>query len=59
MSEPNARNTAQDPKEAKEESDPLTDKESLSQDSRDLTPEEQLARYEESLKNGDWGHQPC
>ena len=25
----------------------------------DLTPEEQLARYEESLKNDDWGHQPC
>lgn len=25
----------------------------------DLSPEEQLARYEESLKNDDWGHQPC
>ena len=25
----------------------------------ELTPEEQLARYEESLKNDDWGHQPC
>ena len=24
-----------------------------------LTPEEQLAAYEESLKNDDWGHQPC
>ncbi len=26
---------------------------------RKLTPEEQLAAYEESLKNDDWGHQPC
>ena len=24
-----------------------------------LTPEEQMARYEESLKEDDWGHQPC
>jgi len=24
-----------------------------------LTPEEQLARYEEALKESDWGHQPC
>jgi hypothetical protein len=23
------------------------------------TPEQQLADYEESLKNDDWGHQPC
>lgn len=26
---------------------------------RKLTPEEQLAAYEEALKNEDWGHQPC
>ncbi len=25
----------------------------------DPTPEEQMAQYEESLKNDDWGHQPC
>lgn len=25
----------------------------------ELTPEEQLAKYEESLKDEDWGHQPC
>jgi hypothetical protein len=24
-----------------------------------LTPEEQMAAYEESLKESDWGHQPC
>ena len=24
-----------------------------------LTPEEQMAAYEEGLKNEDWGHQPC
>ncbi len=26
---------------------------------RKLTPEEQMALYEESLKEDDWGHQPC
>lgn len=25
----------------------------------DLSPEEQLARFEEALKEEDWGHQPC
>ncbi|MDF1815752.1 MAG: hypothetical protein P1V20_26375 [Verrucomicrobiales bacterium] len=25
----------------------------------ELSPEEQMALYEESLKNDDWGHQPC
>ena len=24
-----------------------------------LSPEEQMARYEEELKETDWGHQPC
>ena len=24
-----------------------------------LTPEEQMARYEDELKETDWGHQPC
>lgn len=23
------------------------------------TPEEQMARFEEALKEEDWGHQPC
>jgi len=26
---------------------------------RKRTPEEQMARYEEALKEDDWGHQPC
>lgn len=26
---------------------------------RELTPEEQMALYEEDLKETDWGHQPC
>ena len=59
LSEPDATNAAQDAKEAKEESDALKNKESLVKDPRNFTPEEQLARYEESRKNDDWGHQPC
>ena len=27
--------------------------------SESLSKEEQLARFEESLKHEDWGHQPC
>ena len=26
---------------------------------KSLTPEEQMARYEDELKETDWGHQPC
>ena len=26
---------------------------------RELSAEEQMAQYEESLKETDWGHQPC
>jgi hypothetical protein len=25
----------------------------------ELTPEEQMARFEDALKESDWGHQPC
>ena len=28
-------------------------------DPKELTPEEQMARFEASLKEDDWGHQPC
>jgi len=28
-------------------------------EAKELTPEEQMALYEESLKESDWGHQPC
>jgi hypothetical protein len=24
-----------------------------------LSPEEQMAKFEEAMKNEDWGHQPC
>jgi hypothetical protein len=27
--------------------------------SQELTAEEQMARYEDELKESDWGHQPC
>ncbi len=26
---------------------------------KELTPEQQLEAYEKSLKEDDWGHQPC
>ena len=26
---------------------------------KELTPEEQMERFEEDLKESDWGHQPC
>lgn len=25
----------------------------------ELTPEEQMAQFEDALKEEDWGHQPC
>jgi hypothetical protein len=28
-------------------------------DPKELTPEEQMARFEASLKEDDWRHQPC
>ena len=28
-------------------------------ETKKLTPEEQMALYEEHLKETDWGHQPC
>ena len=28
-------------------------------DVKELTPEEQMAAFEEEMKNEDWGHQPC
>lgn len=27
--------------------------------SKELSPEEQMAKFEEAMKNEDWGHQPC
>ncbi|MBX7208645.1 MAG: hypothetical protein K1X78_10055 [Verrucomicrobiaceae bacterium] len=34
-------------------------REALETDAHDLSAEEQMARYEEALKESDWGHQPC
>jgi hypothetical protein len=33
--------------------------EEKSEQKQELTPEEQMARFEEDLKESDWGHQPC
>lgn len=49
------------PKEGAEKSEmkPSSDPPDQERPVGELSPEEQLARYEESLKNDDWGHQPC
>jgi|GEM_PF-810168 hypothetical protein len=39
------------------DSDPKATQEDAAQ--KPLSKEEQLARFEESLKHDDWGHQPC
>ena len=54
-----------DPKDKKPESipknaTPPVDASAAPPDSKkELTPEEQMALYEEDLKETDWGHQPC
>jgi hypothetical protein len=53
-----------DPKEKKSEANPKSaapaqDDSSSIPPKKDLTPEEQMALYEENLKETDWGHQPC
>ena len=47
--------------EPRKEHDPKSEPE-LDADAKtkpELTPEEQMALYEEDLKESDWGHQPC
>ena len=39
--------------------EPLEPEGQLVKDPQTLTPEEQMALYEASLKESDWGHQPC
>lgn len=34
-------------------------KEKLAEEARPLSEAEQMALYEEKLKEDDWGHQPC
>jgi len=44
-----------DPQDAKKsESEP-----EQSSSEKVLSPEEQMERFEEDLKENDWGHQPC
>jgi hypothetical protein len=38
----------------------IIEKEPRSDGSKDVpSPEEQMERFEEDLKENDWGHQPC
>ena len=53
-----------DPKtESSKESPPATDSAASSQSDKTETgepsAEDQMAAYEDDLKNTDWGHQPC
>jgi hypothetical protein len=45
--------------EPRKENDPKSEPESDAKTKPELTPEEQMALYEEDLKESDWGHQPC
>jgi hypothetical protein len=40
-------------------SDPNADNAKSASETVKLSPEEQMALYEEELKETDWGHQPC
>jgi hypothetical protein len=50
-------------KEDPTETSPAAEEESVegaeNQKPKELTAEEQMALYEKSLKEDDWGHQPC
>ena len=34
-------------------------KDARSKNSKPMTPEDQMAQFEDALKEDDWGHQPC
>jgi hypothetical protein len=55
---PHSREPAEPPASQTGESSPETGA-STSKPTKALTPEEQMALYEEDLKENDWGHQPC
>ena len=38
---------------------PVTDSEGVKKPVNELTPEEQMEKFAEQLKEDDWGHQPC
>ena len=42
-----------------QETPPSQEEKEKSVDASELSPEEQMAAFEEALKNSDWGHQPC
>lgn len=46
---------------SEEDTEVEEEQETTSEEGKDteLSPEEQMALYEESLKESDWGHQPC
>ena len=56
----NSESPADSP-EASSDTAPAPESSSMSEEESpaELTPEEQMALYEESLKDTDWGHQPC
>jgi len=39
--------------------EPEEEREKDEKSSEELSPEEQMAKFEEEMKNEDWGHQPC
>jgi len=55
MSEPEPDEPTETSASAEEESG----SEEEDQTPKELTKKEQMALYEESLKEDDWGHQPC
>lgn len=52
MSDPSPAQDSPDPKSAAPASDEV-------KDPNELTPEEQMEKFAEQLKEDDWGHQPC
>jgi hypothetical protein len=59
--DPNEKVPAKTPPEStrKADSKPRIHEQKNPEAKPELTPEEQMAQYEESLKETDWGHQPC
>lgn len=47
------------PEEQPESPSPPGEENAPVDNSSELSPEEQMAAFEEALKNSDWGHQPC
>ncbi len=58
MSEQNAPHPPPNEQEKATDENP-PDSDTSETEVTELSPEEQMALYEESLKEGDWGHQPC